>query len=359
MARLAHIASVLQAARSIGDDTSFIAIEKAAASEQILPHLTTEQKQAYDRDGFILVPSVFTHSECDEFVAHAEARKEEQVRHRGENPDVPLEPRCREPGTTDPELDMVLHPKICDALSGCMEVDGWPVTKPVAIQSMYFWQGSEQRRHQDQFYLPECMSAWCAFEKASPRNGTIYAQAGSHKGRLLVKGDFAEGGEFHQTDYNDGVDQVFKENAAAGLKEVPVIANKGDVFYFSGILIHRGGPIQDPGSSRHVFANHYVPADFDGDQQDRKGAGTAKQYDNWGRGGIGRYTVGEKYDATERPTRLEFGVQPGAPLNSFVVICYLGGSVPTKCPHVRLCFSDGSGRAFMRQDTRPDENGTR
>ena len=31
---------------------------------------------------------------------------------------------------------------------GCMGVDGWAGAEPVAIQSMYFWQGSEQRRHQ-------------------------------------------------------------------------------------------------------------------------------------------------------------------------------------------------------------------
>jgi hypothetical protein len=52
-----------------------------------------------------------------------------------------------------------------------------------------------------------------------------------------------------------------------------------------------------PGSSRHVLANHYIPADFDGTQNDRRGglpggsAGNAQQYDNWARGGIGRFSL--------------------------------------------------------------------
>lgn len=288
--------------------------------------LSAEHKAMYDRDGclplpcrphpsaaiaapdpglrrsFVLVPGVFTHEECDAFVAHAVARKEEQMAHVAATPDEPLPAREREPAQTDPEMDMILHPKIRDALSDCMDVDGWPAAEPVAIQAMYFWQGSEQRRHQDQFYLPECMSgecstgrlglswwgdlavdgcllrtAWTAFEDVSPRNGTVWAQAGSHKGRLLTKSDFEEGAEFDKVDYNDGVDTIFAENEAAGMKEVPVIAKKGDVLYFHGCLIHRGGKIEEPGSSRHVFANHYVPSTFDGEQPDRRGAGTAAQ----------------------------------------------------------------------------------
>ena len=110
----------------------------------------------------MLVPGVFTHEECDAFVAHAVARKEEQMAHVAATPDEPIPARERSPAQTDPEMDMILHPKIRDALSDCMDVDGWAQAEPVAIQSMYFWQGSEQRRHQDQFYLPECMSGECS-----------------------------------------------------------------------------------------------------------------------------------------------------------------------------------------------------
>ena len=50
----------------------------------------------------------------------------------------------------------------------------------------------------------------------------------------------------------------------AGMVEVPVVAPKGTVLYFSGVLVHRGSPIKAKGASRHVLANHYVPGSFDG-----------------------------------------------------------------------------------------------
>ena len=283
-------------------------IEKLGRTQgavRVLAQLSGPELEAYERDGFVLVKGVFTPKECDDWVVYAKEQKQMQV--DASKAEAKLSPRPREPGTTDPEMDMLLHPKIRDALAGCMEVDGWPSADPVAIQSMYFWQGSEQRRHQDQFYLPECMSAWCAFEDVSPRNGTVWAQAGSHKGRLLTRSDFLEGGEFHGVDYNDAVDMVFAENEAAGMIEKPIIAQKGDVLYFHGVLVHRGGKILEAGSSRHVYANHYVPSTFDGTQPDRRGAGSAAQYNNWERGGIGRLSLAEAHAAVDRPTSLSFG----------------------------------------------------
>ena len=46
------------------------------------------------------------------------------------------------------------------------------------------------------------------------------------------------------------------------LPEVAVEASKGDVVFFDGRLIHRGGPILEPGAFRHSFACHYIPQSF-------------------------------------------------------------------------------------------------
>jgi len=40
---------------------------------------------------------------------------------------------------------------------------------------------------------------------------------------------------------------------------VAVEVAAGDVVYFHGVLVHRGGPILEPDSFRHVIANHYIP----------------------------------------------------------------------------------------------------
>jgi hypothetical protein len=134
------------------------------------------------------------------------------------------------------------------------------------IQTMYFYVGSTQRRHQDQYYLPGCMSAWCAFVDVGPDNGTIWVQPGSHRGRLVVKADFADLAPEDNpvkagARYNDEVDRVYEQN---GTPDIPVEAQAGDVVLFSGRLNHRGGPIGTPGSFRHVMANHYIPHNFTG-----------------------------------------------------------------------------------------------
>ena len=87
----------------------------------------------------------------------------------------------------------------------------------------------------------------------------------------------------------------------------------------AGGLVHRGGPILEPDASRFVYAMHYTPSAFVGDAPDRRGAGTARQYEL--EGGLGRFSFSKEYDAAEHPTSLFFGVLP-----------------------------DGSGRAFLRRE---------
>lgn len=56
-------------------------------------------------------------------------------------------------------------------------------------------------------------------------------------------------------DYNEAVDAIFQRNA---VEEVAVEVRQGDVVFFDGVLVHRGGPILAPGSFRHALANHYI-----------------------------------------------------------------------------------------------------
>ena len=72
---------------------------------------------------------------------------------------------------------------------------------------------------------------------------------------MLVSADLAEGGEFAGWDYNEAVDALFERNA---VEEVAVEVRQGDVVFFDGVLVHRGGPILAPGSFRHALANHYI-----------------------------------------------------------------------------------------------------
>jgi phytanoyl-CoA hydroxylase len=234
--------------------------------------LTEAQRSAYDAQGFVAIPGLLSSGECDRFVEHMFDLHAGRTKLEGFELRVPNSAnewgRTHNQHVYDPlALDYLRLPQLQAPLRDCLG------DKAEGIQTMYFWQGSEQRRHQDQFYLPGCMSAWLAFVDVGPQNGTIWVQPGSHKQRLLTKADFAEAGEFFEWDYNDGVDEQYRrnqadhqpDNQARGqvADEMPVEVSKGSVVFFNGGLIHRGGEILQPGSERHVLANHYIAQGFD------------------------------------------------------------------------------------------------
>ena len=96
------------------------------------------------------------------------------------------------------------------------------------FKKMHFWMASEQWRHKDQFYLQGCMSAWITLQDVDVRNGAMWEQLGSQRGRLLVKKDLETGGEFAGWDYSEAVDELFVRN---GMQEVVVEMRQGDGFF--------------------------------------------------------------------------------------------------------------------------------
>ena len=214
--------------------------------------LTAQQKIYYQTEGYVVLPEVFTQTECREFTIYMMDLQAGRQKLDGFQPRQP-----DEWGRTHNQhayeavaMQWLVDPRLDQPLYDCLgqEADG--------IQTMYFWKGSEQRRHQDQFYLPSCMSAWIALQDVGVNNGTIYIQPGSHRHRLVTRHNFGETGEFHGMEYNDAVDLIFQRN---NLPEIPVEVSTGDVVMLHGALVHRGGPILDSGSFRHVLANHYIP----------------------------------------------------------------------------------------------------
>ena len=227
--------------------------------------LTEAESKEYRDCGFVVRPGRLSDAECDRFVEHMldlhtgrEKLDGFEVRRSGAGRSDGVLSTHNQHVYDPMALEYLLLPQLREPLRDCMgdEAEG--------IQTMYFWKGSEQRRHQDQFYLPGCMSAWLAFVDVSRQNGTIWVQPGSHRHRLLTRADFDEGGEFHEWDYNDAVDEQYRRNQADGVGEdVPVEVPRGSVVFFNGALVHRGGEILQPDSDRPVLANHYIPYGLD------------------------------------------------------------------------------------------------
>ena len=151
--------------------------------------LSDEQVQQYNRDGYTIMPGVFDAAECADVIAHHMAIADGSLRLEGIDPRDPATgqwPRTHNQHLRDPyALDLLLHPKLKAPLEQIID-DGKP-GEVDGIQTMYFWHGSTQRRHQDQYYLPECMSAWCAYVDVSEENGTIWVLKGSHKHKLITR----------------------------------------------------------------------------------------------------------------------------------------------------------------------------
>ena len=228
--------------------------------------LNSEQIDSYREHGYIILNQIFTYQDCQSFVKHMEDLKYGRKSIKGFKQQNKYGYRTFNQHFYDPEvLKFLISPLLREPLSDCFGDD------PEAIQTMHFYEGSEHERHQDQYYLPDCMSAWIAMTTVDQENGALRVQPGSHKGRLITKTDVplefsqAETYEDQQKNrYFPEVDKVFIEN---GNEEVSIFVNQGDVVLFHGRLIHSGSTVLKKGSPRHALACHYIP--FQSENWDR------------------------------------------------------------------------------------------
>ena len=220
--------------------------------------LTPAQKTFYQENGYLVLESVFSEEECQRFVKHMEDLHAGRKHLEGFFQQDKYGARTFNQHLYDPVvLDLLINPRLHKPLADCFGGE------PEGIQTMHFYEGSEHPLHQDQYYLPDCMSAWIAMVRVDENNGPLIVQPGSNRGRLITKSDVpmtllpGETYELQQhSRYFPAVKQVFNEN---GTDAVQVRVNAGDVVLFDGKLIHGGAEILKPGTRRHALACHYIP----------------------------------------------------------------------------------------------------
>lgn len=220
--------------------------------------LTPAQKTFYQENGYLVLEGVFSQEECQRFVTHMEDLHAGRKQLEGFFQQDKYGARTFNQHLYDPHvLDLLIHPRLHKPLMDCFGGE------PEGIQTMHFYEGSEHPLHQDQYYLPDCMSAWMAMVRVNENNGPLIVQPGSNRGKLITKSDVpmtllpGETYELQQHNrYFPAVKQVFREN---GADIVQVMANAGDVILFDGKLIHGGAEILKPGTRRHALACHYIP----------------------------------------------------------------------------------------------------
>ena len=232
--------------------------------------LTAEQRQKYARDGWVVVPSLFTDDECDGLIRHMDAV------HAGEITVVGIVPPAE---GADHLIDadqchihdpvcraFMLHPKLCGPLKDALGGD-----EPEGIKSHYWWKGSQwsQSWHCDGTALPGCIGVWIPLVDVDEEIGTLALQTGGHLRRKVHHDDLRPGkwagNRTHSGDPELGArlkKEVFEENEAAGAEEVHIVAKRGAAVIFEGHLWHRGLMGCDPTVFRQVYACHYISRSF-------------------------------------------------------------------------------------------------
>jgi ectoine hydroxylase-related dioxygenase (phytanoyl-CoA dioxygenase family) len=145
--------------------------------------LTGEQLTSFENNGFLILRDIFSAGECDAYKERMARLESGEVSLEGfavqENYRRSFNQHLYDPACEAWMIDARLHHPFQDIVGGRVE----------AIQTMHFFIGSEHRRHQDQYYLPDCLATWIPFEDVSEENGTIFVEPGSHRRRLVTKQD--------------------------------------------------------------------------------------------------------------------------------------------------------------------------
>ena len=232
--------------------------------------LTTEQKQKYARDGWVILPALFTAGECDGLIQHMDAVHAGEISVVGfvppeENADHLIDvdqchihdPVCR---------DFMLHPKLRSPLK-----DALGGNEPEGIKSHYWWKGSQwsQNWHCDGTPLSGCIGVWIPLVDVDEDIGTLALQTGGHLRRKIHHDDLRPGkwagNRTHSGDPELGArlkKEIFEENQAAGAEEIHIVAKRGAAVIFDGHLWHRGLMGRDPSVFRQVYACHYISSKF-------------------------------------------------------------------------------------------------
>ena len=220
----------------------------------------SQQIAAFARDGYAVVPGLFTAAELEELIATSN-----ELHAQGEIPGCfhALSPA----ETSDP---LLLYPRMMQphrvnrtALRYLLSPRWEPHLRslfgeaPIAAQSMYYWKppgARGQALHQDNFYLKAypgtCLAAWLAVDPADRENGGLFVVPGSHAMDLFCP------------EAADPTISFTKELVPVpeGLQPVPVDLDAGDVLFFGGNLIHGSEPNRSPDRFRRSFICHYVGA---------------------------------------------------------------------------------------------------
>jgi len=203
---------------------------------------TSARRQAFVRDGWILVPRVVASERCDdvrrELVTIFERTGAGRLLNAWE--------------VSDAVRALATDPAVLGVVEDLLG------SEVVAFQTLDFRLGTQQEPHADSLFfdtLPRgrMCGAWVALEDVGPDAGPLRVWPGSHVAPALWGADLAPG---------PGHCITPAEACAVALGALPlhrdVTAAKGDVVVWAANLLHGGAPIRDGHATRWSQVTHYV-----------------------------------------------------------------------------------------------------
>jgi len=219
--------------------------------------IDSKQLETFQRDGYVVAPSLFSKAETETLRDHF-MRLREAGSYPGDTAGVDI-------GSNDPlkRYPRMIHMHRWDNVSLRWMIDSrlnecmtaLLGREPYAVQTMLYFKppgARGQALHQDQFYLNvepgTCMAAWMTLDRSDEENGCMRVVAGSHKLPVLCTTTADTTQSF--TDVTVPIPD--------GTPVVPVVMEPGDVMFFHGSLIHGSYPNRSKTRFRRALIGHYI-----------------------------------------------------------------------------------------------------
>jgi phytanoyl-CoA hydroxylase len=221
--------------------------------------LTDTHRETYARDGFVVIPSVFSAAETsayrDHFMRLRETAREGDFSGVNATESDPLKkfPRMIHMHRWDEiSLNWMLEPRINTILTDLLG------REPFAVQTMLYFKppgARGQALHQDNYYLRvqpgTCMAAWMALDDCDEDNGCMQLVPGSHTWPILCPTSADTTQSF--TDVTVPLPE--------GTIAQPAVMRAGDVLFFHGSLVHGSNPNTTTDRFRRSLIAHYIEGD--------------------------------------------------------------------------------------------------
>ena len=232
--------------------------------------LSCEQKELWNKNGYLILPSFFTEQQIEGIVRlHKQILKESP-----ENvvvDDIKTNRRCYLSSLSRKEKK---HPlKINDLYLNCHEVRSLSLNEnlveilselmleqPVLCNTLSLNNGTQQFLHVDSLYMTpltdeHLTATWIALEDCHPDAGPLVYVPESHKIPIY---HFSTGSAHQVNEEFPRWQEYMQESVRKyGLKEEIFLPKKGDVFIWHAQLLHGGSSINNPNLTRKSIVSHY------------------------------------------------------------------------------------------------------